>query len=30
MLELAKYLDRLPEPYSGKPIEIEGHRFKLR
>lgn len=30
MLELAKYLDRLPEPYSGKTIEIGGHRLKLR
>lgn len=30
MLELAKYLERLPEPYSGKTIEIEGHRLKLR
>ncbi len=30
MLELAKYLDRLPEPYSGKTIEIEGHKLKLR
>lgn len=30
MLELAKYLDKLPEPYSGKTIEIEGHRLRLR
>lgn len=30
MLELAKYLDKLPEPYSGKTVEIEGHRLKLR
>lgn len=30
MLELAKYLDSPPEPYSGKMVEIEGHRFKLR
>ncbi|MBO3803948.1 MAG: GNAT family N-acetyltransferase [Candidatus Brockarchaeota archaeon] len=30
MLELVKYLDKLPDPYSGKLIEIEGHRFKLR
>lgn len=30
MLELAKYLNKLPEPYSGKKIEIEGHVFKLR
>jgi len=30
MLELAKYLDKPPEDYSGKTIEIEGHRFKLR
>ncbi|GEM_PF-7125369 len=30
MLELAKYLGKLPEPYSGKMIEIEGHRLKLR
>jgi len=30
MLELAKYLQKLPENYSGKIIEIEGHKFKLR
>ncbi|MCX8183035.1 MAG: hypothetical protein N3F08_01240 [Crenarchaeota archaeon] len=30
MLELAKHLDRIPEPYSDKTIEIEGHRLKLR
>lgn len=30
MLELAKYLDKLPDHYSGKVIEIEGHGFKLR
>lgn len=30
MLELAKYLEKRPEPYSGKGIEIEGHRLKLR
>jgi len=30
MLELAKYLDKPPEDYSGKTIEIEDRKFKLR
>jgi len=30
MLELAKYLGKPPEDYSGKTVEIEGRRFRLR
>jgi len=30
MLELAKYLHKPPQNYSGKLIVIEGHRLKLR
>jgi len=26
----ARYLGKLPEPYSCKTVEIEGHRLKLR
>lgn len=29
-LELAKYLEHLPTPYSGEEIQILGHKLKLR